>query len=236
MDQPNLQFFVCLSHESPERVIKICMDLGLIAHTYVCPKCGKDMSLRPRQCVIDKFEWTCPTRSAPSHEVRRSVRSGTYFERSKLSIPTILLLTHLMVKLIDHNFIMEELNLSSCTVCDWHVFIREVCVEACLQMNHPIGGPGVIVEIIDSEFGKRKFHRGKHIEGMFVFGGVERGSNKCFFKVVEKRDRDTLLDIIKTSILPGTIIYSECWRSYDCLSDEGFRILAVIHSISFQRT
>lgn len=75
-----------------------------------------------------------------------------------------------------------------------------------------IGGVGVEVEIDESKFGKRKYHRGHAVEGQWVFGGVERGTNKCFLVLVEKRDKTTLLNIIKEWILPGTTIISDCWK------------------------
>ena len=50
---------------------------------------------------------------------------------------------------------------------------------------------------------------------------------------VEKREKTTLLDIIKERILPGTTVMSDCWKSYDCLTDEGFHHLRVNHSIHF---
>ena len=50
---------------------------------------------------------------------------------------------------------------------------------------------------------------------------------------VEKRDRDTLLQIIKDRILPGSIIISDCWKAYSCLEEEGFRHLTVNHSVNF---
>jgi hypothetical protein len=34
-----------------------------------------------------------------------------------------------------------------------------------------IGGENEIVEIDEIKFGKRKFHRGKRVEGVWVFGG-----------------------------------------------------------------
>ena len=50
---------------------------------------------------------------------------------------------------------------------------------------------------------------------------------------VDKRDSHTLLKCIKDYIEPGSTIISDCWKAYDCLSDEGFRHLTVNHSVNF---
>ena len=36
-----------------------------------------------------------------------------------------------------------------------------------------IGGPGSIIEIDESKFGKRKYNQGRYVEGHWVFGGIE---------------------------------------------------------------
>ena len=60
-----------------------------------------------------------------------------------------------------------------------------------------------------------KYNRGKKVDGVWVFGGVERGTGKCFLVVVENRTADTLLQVIRDWILPGTTIISDCWKAYD---------------------
>ncbi|GFV23249.1 mitotic-spindle organizing protein 2A [Trichonephila clavipes] len=40
--------------------------------------------------------------------------------------------------------------------------------------------------------------------------------------------------VIREWILPGTTIISDCWRAYECLSDEGYRHLTVNHSLTFK--
>jgi transposase-like protein len=59
-----------------------------------------------------------------------------------------------------------------------------------------------------------KYNRGKHVNGSWIFGGVERETGRCFLVVVPDRSEATLLALIKQWILPGTIIYSDCWKSY----------------------
>ena len=60
-----------------------------------------------------------------------------------------------------------------------------------------IQGEGVVVEIDESKFGKRKYHKGRQVEGQWVFGGIDRESNRCFFVTVEDRSQRTLLQSIK---------------------------------------
>jgi len=43
------------------------------------------------------------------------------------------------------------------------------------------------------------------------------------------RKSETLLALITEWILPGTTIISDCWRSYDCLEDEGYVHLKVVY-------
>ena len=75
-----------------------------------------------------------------------------------------------------------------------------------LSSDKKIGGEGLTVEIDESKFGKRKYNKGKRVEGQWVFGGICRETGDFFTVPVERRDADTLLPIIKDHILPGTTI------------------------------
>lgn len=96
----------------------------------------------------------------------------------------------------------------------------------------PIGGEGMVVEIDEAKIGKRKYNRGREISGTWIFG-FERHTGKVFIVPVPNRTRETLLNVIKQWILPGTTIMSDMWRAYDCLNNEGFTHLRVNHSLNF---
>ena len=49
------------------------------------------------------------------------------------------------------------------------------------DLREKLGGYSKIVEIDESVFGKMKYGRGRPVNGKWVFGGIEKGSNKCFF-------------------------------------------------------
>ena len=100
-------------------------------------------------------------------------------------------------------------------------------------MSPLLGGPGKIVEIDESKFGKRKYNRGHLVEGQWVFGGVERENGNFFLVPVERRNRDTLIPIIQEWILPGTTIISDCWAPYNILDQLDYHHLTVNHSNNF---
>lgn len=51
----------------------------------------------------------------------------------------------------------------------------------------------------------------------------ERDEKGIESHVVEKRYKDTLIPIIKTSVEKGCKAYSDCWRANNSLKDEGFQ-------------
>ena len=97
------------------------------------------------------------------------------------------------------------------TLVDWYNFAREFCVEIIQRDSEQIGAEGKEVEIGESKLGKRKYHRGKRVDCVWVFGGIELQSKKCFFfQIAEDRSAQTLIPIILKYIKPGTVILSDC--------------------------
>ena len=77
-------------------------------------------------------------------------------------------------------------------------------------------GEGVVVEIDETVLTRRKYNRGAlRAEQQWVFGGVERGTGRCFLWPVERRDAQTLLRLIQNFILPGSTIMSDLWAAYN---------------------
>ena len=87
-------------------------------------------------------------------------------------------------KLID---ISHELGIGHTACVDQASYCREICLNAFIQHPRQLGGPDKTVEIDESKFGKRKFYRGHHVEGCWVFGGIERESGKVFMEIVDKK-------------------------------------------------
>lgn len=128
-----------------------------------------------------------------------------------------------------------ETDISNHTVVDFYNFCREVCAVLIEDESEQIGGVGKVVEVDESKFGRRKYHKGRRVDGVWVFGGIERDSNppKCFFVTVQDRTAETLIGLIKRWIKPGTKILSDCWKSYATLESEGYIHETVNHSVTF---
>jgi len=105
------------------------------------------------------------------------------------------------------------------TIVDWCNFMCEEC-EIWIKNNPDhIGrldanGQPTVVEIDESKYFHRKYHRGQWREGHWVFGEVERGTGKCFLVKVPDRKARTLEPLTVQHILPGSHIMSDGWASY----------------------
>jgi transposase-like protein len=120
---------------------------------------------------------------------------------------------------------------------------RYVCTKALDKANLKLGGEDVIVEIDESMFKRVKHHRGKDMRSLaaqqlWVFGMIERkekGKEKTFMIVVKYRDARSLLKLIYNHCLPGTILYSDCWKAYNKIPklDKRFKHFTVNHKLHF---
>ena len=72
----------------------------------------------------------------------------------------------------------------------------------------------VVVEVDESYFFHRKFHRGRRRNGSWVFGMVERGTGNCWLEIVPRRNAATLEPIMINHLLPGTVVMSDAWGGY----------------------
>ena len=117
----------------------------------------------------------------------------------------------------------------------WSLDIHTKVASWMMNNLQPIGGPGVVVELDEAKFGKRKFNRGAYREGMWVLGAVDRSTGKCILLPCPNNNRSaaTLLPMIQRWVLPGSIIHTDEWRAYNSLDRMGYDHRTVNHSIQF---
>ena len=140
---------------------------------------------------------------------------NTFFFKKRIKINEILHLAFLWTCEATPLMAENYLGISNKTILKYFKCFRHLIAETIENQENKIGGKSVIVEIDESKFGKRKYNRGHPVEGVWVFGGVERTPERKLFLVdVPNRKEETLLNLIQKYVLPGSIIVSDMWRGY----------------------
>ena len=90
------------------------------------------------------------------------------------------------------------------------------------------------VELDESYFGgARKGKRGRGAVGkVAVFGILKRGG-KVYTKVVLNTKTETLMPLIARKVAPDSVVYTDCYRSYNALDVSGFYHQRINHSKLF---
>jgi len=194
--------------------------------THVCAACQREASLRLERKVYRcknvscRKEWSC--------------LKGTFFAKSKLAVHKILFLSYHWLAGTTRDNLCLIGGFAKQTVTDFFRSLRELVADALDEEDIVIGGEGIRVELDESKFGKRKYNKGHHVEGVWVFGGVEHtDERKVFLRVVERRDAQTLRTVILKHVRQGSIVVTDFWRGYLGLEELGYVHLRVNHSETF---
>ncbi|CAI9732498.1 Hypothetical predicted protein [Octopus vulgaris] len=192
----------------------------LISNSFQCLICGKPCSIVGYKKGIDGKRWRCR-----KHNFVRSIRKGSFFENSHLSLTTFIWLMYMWSRDYLHTEMTHETNVCPKSTIDLFRLIREL-LERFLE-DHPkelddppeIGGFDLqtgepkVVEIDVTTFSRSKPNE-KHVKGFCVFGGIERGTDKCFLVPIEHENKEAFEAAIIRWILPGTHIVSDIWAEY----------------------
>ena len=171
--------------------IQFLKDVGLIRNKVTCNSCGRDMTwgADPKR---KSFRWRC-RRSVVVCSESKSIKHGSWFQHTNLTLQEVMLLTYDMVCREPACLIKEEHCFSPTMLADWGQFCKETMLLYKEGCSEKIGGPNKTVDIDKSKFGKRKYSRGRPVKGQWVFGGVERESGKTFLVPIPDRTADTLM-------------------------------------------
>ena len=139
-----------------------------------CEKCESVVT------EIDKYKYRCKRKHC---RTLYTLYNDTFLYNSHLSCNKVLFIAYLYLSNCKHGNIVKITGVNKNTVTYWLRIIQQLLqfdIEEIID-DGKIGGNGVIVEIDESKFGKRKYHRGHRVEGVWVVGGIERTPEKrCF--------------------------------------------------------
>ena len=214
---------------SEANCLQYLLDVSILPTQKRCPSCIQWMMILPcsPSSYPDGVCWQCCNK-------RISLRSDSILSRRKLTYRQFIDLLYEFSRGSSISEAATAVGLSIPTVRSLFNEIRERMAEE-ITTTPKIGGPGRIVEIDEAKFGKRKYQRGRIVQGSWILGGVERHSNKCFLAICpfNRRNESTLLPIIQNYVAPGTTIITDKWKAYINLQNHGYVHLDVNHSQNF---
>ena len=129
-------------------IIQYMRNHHLLATQQNCGRCNVPMRERPRSDVSDGVSWWCP-----SCKTRKSIRNGSFFQKSHITLQKWLLLLHLWSREYPVTCVAEDhVGIDSNTACDVYQWLREVCSTKLLGTPIVLGGQSTVVQIDESLF------------------------------------------------------------------------------------
>jgi transposase-like protein len=208
-----------------EACVRFLLANGLLDTPAACSRC--DSSMR-----MEGHRWRCRKKAC---RYSQSIFHGSFFAGTHLKCDEAMLIAYLWLTKATSSTIHLMTRHSEHTIAAFLGYFMQLISGTLNDEDTTIGGKGIIVEIDETKLGKRKYHRGHRVEGIWVVVGVERTTaRRVFVESVADRSERTLSDLISRHVLPGSTVYTDCWRGYAGLVRLGLRHETVNHSVGFK--
>ena len=152
------------------------MNFGCLRRTVSCPACDDEMKL----VLTDKKKvFRCRHKSCGKREL--SCRIGSLFYGSMLSCRTIMKIARAWIQEESRDAAVRSEKVDKETVTLWYSYFRDAVNCAIRSCEDKIGGPGIITEIDEIKMGKRKYNRGRRVEGVWGCAALKELLSGAFF-------------------------------------------------------
>jgi transposase-like protein len=197
-----------------------------------------DILYKPKKCEVcdSKIRRESKRFRCVNKRCRSSITifKDSFFAQNRIKCSEMMMISYFWLAKCSRESILTMTKHSPNTITNHMKYLRELIIDTLEDESEKIGGNDIIVEIDESKFGRRKYHRGKRVEGVWVIGGVEKTEDKrCFLKVVEKRNHETIKELIERYVEKGSIVRTDCWKGYNGIDKLGVTHQTINHSINF---
>lgn len=226
-----------------ETTLKWCQNNFLLYSSRQCQQHKCEMKYYINRGRFGTFRCPKHKQHYSGHRGEISAATGTWFAKHHLDVNKAF---SLMMSFCDNDSYekakkeakFDDSECSSETICDWYNYCREIIVAKFIEKQENkglIGGSGKIVQIDEAKFGRRKYQRGRLVEGHWLLGMIEDKSEDFRLEMCPNNQRTTevLIPLIQKHVATGSIVHTDEWRAYNKLARCGYIHKTVNHSKEF---
>ena len=209
-----------------EKAIKYLFEKDYLKMKTICHHCNNELGIYYKSKLYRCKKQGC--------RKSFSIFKDTVFAKQKLPINEILHILYEYLKETPRKSIYSSLVKAPKTITRYSNLFRDIFQK---QNKKVIFGD--YSEIDESMMSRRKYNKGRLNNGQtWVIGITNRKlpNNKTkdyHIEIVDKRDRKTCEDFIKRNVKPGSIIYTDSFKSYHNLKNIGYEHKMVNHSKNY---
>ena len=220
---------------SQETILEFLVEKKLLKTNVLCNICSRSMNIRKYKSN-DGYTWRCSNSLCNG---RKSIRKDSIFQNSTLEIKIILLIVFEWCCDTKAQICATNYHINIDTVLKWYEIIRTHSINYYNTVHEKeIGGEEQIIEVDESQLGRRKYHPGRKRNEVWVFGAINRNNkSEIYLEPVKNRSRGTLLNLIYGYIKQNSIIVSDSWKAYSDLNihlpEKNFQHYVINHKMNF---
>ncbi|CAL4169371.1 unnamed protein product, partial [Meganyctiphanes norvegica] len=195
------------------KVLQWFKEKNLIKSELKCDSCCHLMRWTKNAKTKDGYDWKCRNNDCMRYKSGKSIRQGSFFAKSRISLPKWFDIMYLWSKHVGAKSTSEQVSITCATIVDCYSFFREVC-EVYFKTNPiQLGGPGIIIEIDVFCLSEKSKHK---LPDVWVLCIVDNNCSPSvgYMEIVEPKDFTDHFPIIHKVVRPGSIMHTEVWRAY----------------------
>ena len=236
-------------------VVRFLQEAGVVSMNLACV-CGSSMRLESRRNKSGNYSvaWRCPKKNCRKECSFLAYKRTDGRLRSSMTLRKIIEVVYFwLFTQPTHRQLQAISGCSAPTLVDWLNLSREVCTHAILNAPKLKRTSSRPVQIDEGYFqGRRKYSRGRllqgdynanvqsnrknnygsQVNGPWVLGVYESCCNVRFIVIPDRRSV-TILPIIQSIVEPGSVIVTDEWAAYGCLTEAGYEHHTVNHTENY---
>lgn len=206
-----------LKNFMPDSALQYAQSKKLIPQEKLC-SCGHAMSVQEcSKMKMDKVCWKCS-----KCKQKTSIRSGTFFENSNLTLSVIL---QIMFDFVCQLPVTCSANLTGIThecAIQWYEYCRDVCTTKMVKERKMMGGPGHVIQVDENLHFKSKDHICSILGETWIIGFYDETKNVGFLQQIPDRSATTLEHVILEYVAPGSTVSTVQLKGYNNLEKLGY--------------